>query len=179
MNIKIKFIRLNKYLLFLFIFILLVTISQLVWIKLNTAPPMMWDDAIYLTHSLNNYYTLIDNGILRFLCIFTQIITNSHPPLISVLPLPFYFVFGTGTFSALLVYTFFIIIFCIYLFLLTKEIFNERVALLAVVITSLFPLTYGLWRQFMIEFGVVTLVVCYFFYLLKSNKFRELKYVIP
>ncbi len=181
MDIKIKtsrFIRKNRYHLILFVLIFLATVSQIVWIKLNAAPPMMWDDAGYLIHSLNNYYTLIDDGMLKFVQIFTQIITF-HPPLITILPIPFYFIFGNSTFSSLLVYTFFIVTFCIYLFLLTKEILNERVALLAVTITSLFPLTYGLWRQFMIEFGLVTLVVTYLFYLIKSNEFRELKYIIP
>ncbi len=180
-NIKTKVsnsIRTNKCQLFLIALILFNTIFQIIWIKLNTAPPMMWDDAGYLIHSLNNYYALIDKGIMEFTRVFTKIIIF-HPPLITILPLPFYFLFGKSTFSSLLVYTFFIIIFCIYLFLLTRKIFNKRVALLAVAITSLFPLTYGLWRQFMIEFGLATLLVIYIFYLVKTDEFIKVKYIIP
>ena len=99
--------------------------------------------------------------------------------MVKILPVPFYFVFGPGTNSALYAYTFLIALFCIYLFLLTRALVqSEEIAFLAVAITVAFPLMYGMWRHVMAEFGTTVAAVACLYHLVRSDELRIRKHVV-
>src|SRR6266849_9399751 len=123
------------------IFILLACLSDMAWLHQNVAPPRMWDDSSYLAESVVLYRTLQESGLKAFLVECSKPSRGGHPPMMKILSLPFYFIFQPSTNAALYAYTFLIIVFYVYLFLLTRLLLNsEKIALLAVIITCLLPL---------------------------------------
>ena len=162
----------------LVVFVALLCVVDVLWIRANAAPPRMYDDAFYLIDSVNLVGTLQERGLVPFLreCLEA---TKGHPPMIKILPVPFYLLLGTGTASALYAYIPLIVIFCLYLYSLTKLLFSsEEIAFVAVVVTALCPLTYGLWRNVMAEFGTAVATMACLYHLLRSDGFRIRKHVI-
>ena len=166
------------YRLALGIFIAAICAVDVLWIQTNVAPPRMYDDAVYLADSVHLFQTLQERGLVPFLWESAEA-TKGHPPMIKILPVPFYFVFGPGTAAALYAYTLLIAIFCIYLFLLARELFHsDKIALIAVVMSVAFPLTYGMWRNVMAEFGTCVAVTACLYHLVRSDGFRNRKHVL-
>ena len=166
------------YRLALGILIVVICAANVLWIRINVAPPRMYDDAVYLTDSVKLFQTIQERGLAPFLRECAEA-TKGHPPMIKILPVPFYFLFGPGTASALYAYTLLIAIFCIYLFLLARELFHsEEIAIFAVIICTAFPLTYGMWRNVMAEFGTTLAVTACLYHLVRSDGFRIRKHVL-
>jgi hypothetical protein len=155
-------------------FIVVMCAVDVVWIRQNTAPPRMFDDSAFLIESVDLYHTLREQGLVRFLADSTLHSRRGHPPMMKVLPVFMYLVLGPGTNAALYAHTVLIAVFCLYVFLLARELLDsEAKALLAVVITCLFPVTYGMWRHVMAEFGTAVAVVGCLYHLRKCDGFRH------
>ena len=156
------------------LFVVVMCAFDVVWIRQNTAPPRMWDDAYYLIESVDLFHTLQDEGLGAFLAGTTVHSRRGHPPMPKILPTVAYAALGPGTNSALYAYTALIVVFCLYLFLLARELIGgEGRALLAVAITCLFPITYGMWRHVMAEFGISVAVIGCLYHLIRSQNFRR------
>jgi Dolichyl-phosphate-mannose-protein mannosyltransferase len=139
----------------LVVWILVACVFNLIWIQLNAAPPRSWDDAEYLADSVTTYHALERGDLEEFLRLASRPARGVHPPMTKLLPLPMYVLFGAGTRPALYAFTALIPVFCVYVFLLGRVVSrNDKTAVLAVIITCCFPLTYGLWRLVMAEFGL-------------------------
>jgi hypothetical protein len=155
-------------------FVVIICAFDVVWIRQNTAPPRMFDDSYYLIESVDLFRTLEDRGLGGFLAETTIHSRRGHPPMMKILPTFMYLFLGPGTNAALYAYTVLIAVFCLYLFLLARELLDsEAKALLAVVITCLFPITYGMWRHVMAEFGIAVAVTGCLYHLLRSQGFRQ------
>jgi hypothetical protein len=136
----------------------------------------MFDDVGYLTDSILLYNALQTRGPLGFLA-ETTTPARLHPPMMKIVPIPVFLILGPGYKQALYAYLFLIPVFCLYLFLLVRAVFrSESLALTAVVITCTFPLTYGMWRNVMTEFGTATTVVAALYYLVRSDGLRVRRY---
>lgn len=162
-----------KYDIILFIIILFFVCSNLIWWKLNHAPPM-WDQSDYLYCSEILFHTLKDKGILPFLSSCINIL-GYKAPLITILPIPFYFLLGDSYFSALCVNLLFIFICSIYLYKLTSIIYNKSSALLSVFILNSFPLVFSMSRDFWTEYGLMTFVIAWIYYLVKFDTHKSRK----
>jgi hypothetical protein len=150
------------------IWIILICVANLTWIRLNAAPPRSWDDAEYLVESVVTYNALAAGRIGEFARLASRPARGVHPPMVKLLPIPMYVLLGPGMRSALYAYTCLIPVFCVYLFLFAREVTrDERTGVLAVVITCCFPLTFGLWRMVMAEFGLAVAVVASQYHLLR------------
>jgi hypothetical protein len=132
------------------------------------ARPPTYDDAWYLENSLHFYHHLTENGWREFWESYKAAL-GIKAPLISVLPLPFYRLFGASYSSALLVNAVFVVLTNIYLFLLARRLFSPEVGLLAVLFYQTMPLAYGLSRTFMTDYGLTALVVAGLYYLDASD----------
>jgi hypothetical protein len=160
-------------------FILLVCLSDIAWLHLSVAPPRYFDDSQYLAEGVQLYHIFKENGIKEFLKNCTYPSRGGHPPMMKILPMPIYLVSQPTMNSGLYAYTLLIPVFCIHLFLLTRALFySESIALLAVIITCLFPLTYGLWRNMLAEFGTAVATVACLYHLVVSEEFRVRKHVL-
>jgi 4-amino-4-deoxy-L-arabinose transferase-like glycosyltransferase len=155
-------------------FVLAMCVLDVVWIRQNVAPPRMFDDSYYLIESVDLFHTLRDRGVVPFLRGTTVHSRQGHPPMMKLLPVFMYLVLGPGVNAALYAYTVLIPVFCLYLFLLARELLDsEAEAVLAVVIACLFPITYGMWRQLLAEFGIAFAVVGFLYHLRKAEGFTR------
>jgi 4-amino-4-deoxy-L-arabinose transferase-like glycosyltransferase len=130
--------------------------------------PTFWDDSSYLTGSLNLYDALTDKGIPGFAVAFAHLYGNKAP-LICALPIPIYLIFGRDYDPRCLVGIGFLILMSVCLFRLGECLWSPREGLLAVVIVQTMPLVYGLSRQFLVDYGLTTMVVMWMYSVLCSR----------
>lgn len=145
-----------------------------IWFTMDQVPPS-WDQAYYLRESLILYDKLTNEGILSFYNAFTDAF-KERAPLIALVPVPFYLLFGKTYITALAANLLFVILGSYYFYKLGALISKKRDALLGVFILNLFPLIFGLSRKFWVENGLMTLVVIWLYYFLKSDCFASRKY---
>lgn len=165
----------DRYVLPLTCIIVFFVITNIIWIRLDVAPPM-WDQSQYLEGSKVLYRTLVKEGVVSFLTAFSETFKNKAP-LIGALPIPFYILFGEGFKSALLMNLAFLVLSSCYLYRLCLLISGKKEAILSVFILNSFPLVFSLSREFLADYGLMTFVILWMFYLLRSNCFEEKKYV--
>ena len=134
--------------------------------------PPMWDQADYLLHSQYLYHALTERGVSAFYASFLRSLTYKAP-LISALPVPFYLIFGNSYKTALLVNLAFMIAGSVFLFKLGERLFGKMEGILAVLILYTFPLIFAMSREFLVEYGLMVIVISWFYFLLKSDSFRE------
>ena len=139
--------------------------------RANTQTPT-YDEAWYMETSLHLYHRLTDGNLNEFLDAFRRAF-GTKAPLLSLLPLPFYLVFGTSHHSALLVNSLFLAVSNLYLFLLVRRLFSAEAGLASVVFYQTMPLVYGLSRAVMAEYGLSTLIIVWLYYLVASNRLTE------
>jgi 4-amino-4-deoxy-L-arabinose transferase-like glycosyltransferase len=166
--------RIEKHHLILISIILFFVSMDFIWFRMNQVPPW-WDQAQYLRDSLNLYDKLTNEGVRSFYNAFTDT-GKTKAPLISVVPIPFYLLFGKTYISALSANLLFIILGSYYFYKFGALISTKRDALLGVFILNLFPLILGMSREFLVEYGLMTLVVASLYYFLKSDCFENRKY---
>lgn len=140
---------------------------NILWFVRDSAPPM-WDQSHYLITSEQLYHTLTDKGVSSFFKAYLDAM-GSKAPLMTVLPIPFFYIFGDNYLSALFVNIVFIIICSIYLYKLTALVSDENSALLSVFILNSFPLVFAMSREFLVEYGLMTLVVAWMFHALRLD----------
>lgn len=125
--------------------------------------PTFWDDSAYLSGSLVLFDGLRDHGVPGFVRTFAHLFGN-RAPLICALPTPLYIVFGRDFDPRFLIGVGFVILMSIYLFRIAETLWSPRERLLAVAILQTMPLMYGLSRQFLVDYGLATLVVMWIYY---------------
>jgi 4-amino-4-deoxy-L-arabinose transferase-like glycosyltransferase len=130
--------------------------------------PTFWDDASYLRGSLELYDALTDKGRPGLASAFAHLYGNKAP-LICVFPVPVYLIFGREYDPRCLVGIAFLILMSVYLFRLGECLWSSREGLLAVAILQTMPLFYGLSRQFLVDYGLATMVVMWLYYALCSR----------
>ena len=129
----------------------------LAWLRLDNLPPA-WDDAWYLANSLVMFDALVDGGVWGFARQFLTIL-GTKPPLITILPTPFYLLLGRNPAYALGVNLVFIPVLLTSVYLLGRRCWNSRAGLIAAYVTATMPMLYGLARWYLIEF-VLTAFIC-------------------
>lgn len=134
--------------------------------------PLTYDDAWYLEYSFHLYHRLREGGLTEFFAAYKET-QGIRPPMIAVLPIPFYWLFGADVDSALWMNALFLVISNVYLFRLVEDWHGPATALLAVVIFQTMPVTIGMSRAFMTEFGLVAFIIVFIYYLAQSNHFRS------
>ena len=171
-----KFKKINIYQIALVFFILCLLAVNIRWLKWNTAPPA-WDQSGYLENSQVMYHALTERGLAGFGKAYTIAFWGVSAPLFSLLPIPFYLIFGNTTKVVYIPNLIFLILFNVYLFklvnLLTK---NRAAALLACLFSSTFPLLIAGSRDILVEYFTTTMTVIFIYYLLLNKNFQNKKY---
>lgn len=158
------------------VFLSALTLVNVLWIVKNTAPPG-WDDSGYLEAS-EKIYQSVDKGIDNLLITSTEVLQR-RAPLISYITFPIYLVFGSSSFQiALIENLLWLVLFYIFLYLLLKNKFNQKVAVMSLLITSTMPLFYGLVRHFYVEFGLMTIIIIWVYFLFKTEHLSQKKYLL-
>jgi hypothetical protein len=143
----------------------------LLWLLLHRAPPN-WDDAWYLANSLQMFDSLVDHGLLGYAKGFFSAL-GFKAPLITVLPTPFYLIFGRHWHAAFGVNLASMVVLFAALYWTANKLANSRVGLIAVYIVATMPLLYGLSRWYMVEYALTACVAVAIAFLLASDNFDE------
>ncbi len=136
------------------------------WHHLHVTQPG-WDDSQYLAASFRLFDSL-KNGFKTFFYGFAHA-SRFKPPLISVLPIPFYLFFGPGERIALWVNDICLLITWISVYQIGRFLYGEREGWAAVIATALMPLIYGLSRVYLVECSLTALVCVSHWALLRSK----------
>ena len=161
----------------LVIFIGFLLVSAFYWMEANTLPPR-WDQSWYLENS-ERFLTALDvQGFRGFLDTILHAFSGTKAPLISLLPLPFYFIIGHGKLAVELTMLVIIAVFCLVFFRLVRVISGPWEALVAVIILNTMPLAFGLSREYLVEFSLMTLVTLWILLLVYSRGYRVKRYNI-
>ena len=141
--------------------------TTLGWLHLNRAPPE-WDDSWYLTHSLVLFDALIDGGLAAFA---KRLLTalGTKPPLIVVLPTPFYLILGRNPQVAYGVNLISMLTLFAAVYSIGRRYWSRRVGWLAVYITGTMPLLYGLAHWYLADFTLAALVCLTFSFLTAAH----------
>ena len=131
--------------------------------------PAAYDEAWYLETSLELYHSVVDSDWPRFWYHYKYTL-GPKAPLIAVLPLPFYLLFGPHYKPALLVNSGLLVLSNLFLFLLARRLYSTSAGLLAVLFYQTMPLVYGLSRTYLTEYGLATLVLMWVYFLLASER---------
>ncbi|MEO7974952.1 MAG: glycosyltransferase family 39 protein, partial [Thermoanaerobaculia bacterium] len=135
------------------------------WIQRDTVPPL-WDSAVYLQESAILYHALTRQGVLAFLDAFSHSMGNKAP-LIAALPLPLYPLLGESHAAARFVNLAWIVLAAIYIFRIGRKVAGGATGLLAVIVLNTFPLVAAMSRQYLVEYGLMAMVIVWIYYLLR------------
>lgn len=146
------------------------------WIVRDTAAPS-WDQAWYLEHAVRFWRTLKNDGVVPFLAVFARSF-GIKAPLISVLPLPFFSLFGPGEDVALIANLCMIALLNVSLFGIVGHVSSARNAPLTAFIAGTMPLMFTCSHEFLVECGLTALVTLWIYLLLKSDLFSVTGYKV-
>jgi 4-amino-4-deoxy-L-arabinose transferase-like glycosyltransferase len=153
---------------FLAVFTLL-ALGFLAYFEWTDKRPPTYDDAWYLETSLRMYSALAEGRLIQFLYEYTGAFGGSKAPLISVLPLPFYFLFGKQTDPTFWVNGLFLVAGSLCLYGLVRRWYGPLAALAAVAAYQTFPIVAGLSRAYMTDYGLAALVIVFLYCLAAPN----------
>ena len=153
-----------------FIFSGFIVAMNCLWVFKNSTPPA-WDQAWYLYHSKLLYKALTNDGLMG-LAKSIPLCTPDRAPLLPILTLPFYLVFGDNEISALVSAFSFIPLMSCFLFRFVEKIRNARAAFVSVLVVQTMPLFFILAGDFYVDYGLAALTVTYLYFLQKSELFE-------
>jgi len=166
---KIKTFFSDKYIAALTAIILFHFALNIIWQTVNTAPPT-WDSAGHIVLS----YIYADR-IPEFLGGHTNLlslikVSTYYPPLLHFLGSLIFLFIGRNYEFALMLGSIFLIIAQTYLYLITKEVTqNKKTAVLAVLFFSFFPQVWEQSRQYHLDIPLCALLLGSFYHLIKSR----------
>lgn len=139
---------------------LLFSLTTLLWLRLNKAPPN-WDDAWYLSNSLILHDAWVKDGVVGLARQFLASL-GFKAPLITALPLPFYWLLGRRWHAAYLVNTVAMLVLFTAVWAIGNRLRGPRAGLMAVYISATLPLLYGLSRWYLVEYPLAAAVAVAF-----------------
>ena len=148
------------------------------WLRSNLTPPS-WDQSAFLRASEDFYHAIKAKDVHNFLYMFNNSFWGTNPPLISLLPVPIYFLFGDGLTSQIYIFIVPIILFFLFYFLLIKELTNSPyIAIAAIILTSTMPFVAYMSRTYLIEYWEMVLSVIWLYILHHSSHLKLHRYNI-
>lgn len=164
----------KKQWILLILLLLFITTTIWIWLILDTQPPW-WDQADYLRTSCqyaHHLQRLHFGGFFKDLIFFNVI----RPPLVMLLTTPVYFFNYRNEDLAVMINVLFMVLTFLVIFKLSKEYLEPKAALLSCFILSMYPIIFQLTRTFMVDIGLMSMVVLSIYLLLKCDGFKSLKY---
>ena len=176
-----KTLKGHKHLTVLFLFLVFYYIANWVWLIHDSAIPTL-DSYIHLIstllfHDLTAHQaTLYEFAALRADWANPMDELAYYPPLTYWLVLPFYYLFGVSEDIAVLVNFIFLSILVLSIYGLGSQIYNKNVGLLSAFFVAMFPLIFGMTRQFYLDFPLTAMVTLAIYLLIRTENFTNNKY---
>jgi len=141
--------------------------ANAIWISRNRAP-MFWDPAYYLTLS-QDYQIQLQSGGHGFWWAY-QNLDKLRAPLLPILALPFYKIFGNELAAAMCVNYLAIAVLCLSIYGIGSRIRDRWLGLVAAYLTMLAPAMFGLSRTFFVEFPMAAAIAATIYFCLRAHK---------
>jgi 4-amino-4-deoxy-L-arabinose transferase-like glycosyltransferase len=142
---------------------LMETVSDRLWFTFDHSVPS-WDQADYLTGSLNYFYFL--QSPQWFSGQWWQelwMLSPKVPPLTYLLTVPFLNLFGTGSEQTTLVYLLFSALLLYSIYGISRQLFNPKIGLWAAALCVLLPGLYVYRLQFLLDYPLTAMVTFCFY----------------
>ena len=123
-----------------------------------------FDEGWHLEVSQHLYYGLTEYGNPGLLYKFIHAM-QAKPPLVSLLPVPMYLIFGNHAISATAVNLVWLVLLNIFFFRLIRHFWGDGPALISCIFLQTMPLFQGLSRIVMAEYGTAALVILFMYFL--------------
>jgi 4-amino-4-deoxy-L-arabinose transferase-like glycosyltransferase len=158
----------NRLILFLSILISFYYINAFIWLRFDTLPPA-WDQAHHMLLSLK-YFRLLSQEGISFLSMKNFFsISHYYPPFFHLSAIPIIFLLGFSEDNLIFVNFFYLILLIISLSGIAKILFNKKVGIVSSVLILFYPLVYGIFREYLIDFALLSLITATQFLILKSE----------
>jgi 4-amino-4-deoxy-L-arabinose transferase-like glycosyltransferase len=144
------------------------------WLRLNRAPPN-WDDAWYLSNSLTLYDAWSDGGLIGLGRAFLKAL-GFKAPLITALPLPFYWIVGRRWHAAFGVNLAAMAVLFVAVWGIGRRLASARAGVAAPYIAATLPLLYGLSRWYLVEYPLTAAMALLFWAALAAGETEDLLY---
>jgi 4-amino-4-deoxy-L-arabinose transferase-like glycosyltransferase len=164
------FTALSIILIFSFIFFI-----GILWLQ-KDAHQLLVDESVHLSISIV-LFAHLKNFSLKTLPYLLKI-SSYYPPFFHLTTNLFYFILGTSRKIAILTNFFYLFLTLIFIFLLAREVYNKKVALLSVFLFTFYPVITYLTKFYFVDLGLTFFVVSSLYFLIKTKNFSSFKYSI-
>jgi 4-amino-4-deoxy-L-arabinose transferase-like glycosyltransferase len=153
------------------VFLMIYALLGLAWM-INDQYPPVWDPAQYLDASVSFYRTFSSN-LGEFLRLYKNVFNGAKAPLISLLPLPSYILFGPDDLVLKSWMAVLMVLFVLVSYWLFRQFFKNWIALYASILLSLMPMNVAMSRNYFAEYPLTLWSMLWMIGLLKSNYLRS------
>lgn len=143
-------------------------VANIAWASRNRAP-VYWDQADYLTLS-QIYLTKLQTKGIEGLYNAYVTVDPKRAPLLPILALPFYRIFGNHQSSAMCVNCLAVIVLCLSIYGIGRQIGDRWLGLIAAYLTMLTPAVFGLSREFFVEFPMAAAAAGTIYFCLRAHR---------
>lgn len=126
-----------------------------IWIYKDHSPPS-WDPSVHLQNSLRYFNAFRGNESLSLTDWMRK--STYYPPLQYILTIPFYYTMGVNEDSGVAVNHLFFCLLIFSTYLSGRALFCERTGLYSALLVSLYPIVFGLSRQYYLDFALMCMV---------------------
>jgi len=170
-----KRFKLNKYSMILILLIIFhVALNYTILSIDNTY--MIYDESNAHIFSLRIFNLVKSNPINLFYYFMND--QSTYPPLMHLVSIPYYTLFGTSQDIAAFSNITFFMILILATYGIGKNLFNDKVGILSAFIVSFFPAIFAFSRVYMVDFPLASMVALSWYLLLKTESFTDTKYSI-
>ncbi len=146
-------------------------IINLIWLKMEIAPPM-WDQAADALHSLEFYKPLKQLDIMGFLKVYLHY-RPARAPLTFIVAAPFFGLLGFSVDAATISNFLYLIILVLAIYGIGRKLYGTGVGLLSAFVVSTIPIIAGLSREFLPDYALTAFVALSIYTLLESEYFSN------
>ena len=142
--------------------------ANTVWVSRNRAP-VYWDQAYYLARSQEYLLSLQKEGAGGLWDAYRGL-ERKRAPLLPILAVPFYGLLGNSQASAMCVNHLALIVLCISVYGIGRQVGDRWLGLIAAYLTMLCPALFGLSREFFVEFPMAAAVAATVYFCLRAHR---------
>ncbi len=146
-------------------------INNLIWLRIDTRPPR-WDEAHYLTMSVEYHRALASGGMPTFVRSLLTV-DRTRPPLVPALGAVAFFLLGRSANAALAVNLLAFIFLILAVYGLGAWLASPWSGLLAAFFVSTYPGVFGLSRVFYLDFINIALVAASLYLIVRTEAFSR------
>lgn len=167
----------NIYTFALFVIFTFNLINNFIILKQDNVP-LFFDEGGFYNLSVNYYRYLFSSSNFSKIFYHFHSISNFYPPLVFIMRIPFFMVWGVSQDISVFANILFLFILIYFTFLIGRYIGDAKVGLLAAFLVAFYPAVYGFSRTNFVTTPIAAVVAMSLYFLLRTEYFTRRKYSI-